>query len=420
MAAGDFMTPLLHQKSNNDLLSSTTLGERSKISHLIIHQQICKKGLFAGLNLQAMRIAIYCSPFAPQNAVAEQLLGRWLAALTESRPHFQFALLGHIPLPPAALPAHVAAITLPPYSSWPWARWQHGRKLAKWLRQWPADVFITTHPALPLPSGSSRIFLFLHTDWYPTLQQKISRPNAGPVGKNWKKAEQVWVAWPWQQALLQSKIPAPVAAVGAATLPFFQPFQWTEREAAKNELAGGAEYFLYAGPLQQQDLVMELLKALTLFKKRQRSGMQLIVQSTDGPPPANLLQKLSTYKYRHEVQLRPHAAAAHELAKLAAGSYAVVVTPSFAPGWWLLGMLQSQTAIITPHETATTQVLGEAALYVQDWQADVLAEAMMLLYKEEAQRGQLQLRGALQLPQFGGPAMAHAMWLAIEANEKGN
>ena len=61
-----------------------------------------------------------------------------------------------------------------------------------------------------------------------------------------------------------------------------EPISFEKREKVKEEYADGNEFFLHAGNINEDKNLMNLLKAFSAFKKRQRSNMQLLIIGKSG------------------------------------------------------------------------------------------------------------------------------------------
>lgn len=64
---------------------------------------------------------------------------------------------------------------------------------------------------------------------------------------------------------------------GIAVRPAFQPLPWEEKIKVKEQYTAGTEYFLYAGSFRPGKNLVNLLKAFSLFKKRQQSNWKLVL-----------------------------------------------------------------------------------------------------------------------------------------------
>ena len=217
------------------------------------------------------------------------------------------------------------------------------------------------------------------------------------------------------------------------------PLSTEEKEKVKADYAGGKEYFLAAIPAigqnaigqkesaGQKDLI-NLLKAFSLFKKRQRSNMQLILIGQPGisdrsdrgaqpgrsshGPDGELAEKLATYKYREEVHWfegRPE-----DQSRITAAAYAVLFPfGGGALGMALLSAWKAEVPVIVPAAGPLPEIAGEAALSGSPDNPTQLATQLMLLYKDEALRRDLIEKGKTRLRSFSGERPADAVWRGI-------
>jgi hypothetical protein len=155
-----------------------------------------------------------------------------------------------------------------------------------------------------------------------------------------------------------------------------------ERENLKEETAGGREYFFADVTGQGASRVMNLLKAFSLFKKRQLSNMKLVLAG------AGTIDKLDSYKYREDICLFPKGTEG-----LMEAAYAVIQTPYRSdPGIALLSAWRARTPVIMVANG--TKWDPETVLRVPADNVGDLAEALKSLYKNEGIRNELIEKGA--------------------------
>jgi hypothetical protein len=86
----------------------------------------------------------------------------------------------------------------------------------------------------------------------------------------------------------------------------YQTLTWEEKEKVKESYSAGKEYFLFSGPVNQSSNLIHLLKAFSVFKKRQKTNMQLIITCAGEIKDQQLAGSLKTYKFKNEVILWTH------------------------------------------------------------------------------------------------------------------
>jgi glycosyltransferase involved in cell wall biosynthesis len=190
------------------------------------------------------------------------------------------------------------------------------------------------------------------------------------------------------------------------------PLSFGEREAIKSAHAGGKEYFLVLlGGGGQKDR-LNLLKAFSLFKKRQRSNMQLVIIDRDPPSGRDWQKKLDTYKYREDL----HLVEPPPTTGIGAGAYALLypIIAGGSLGVPLLNAWKAGVPVIAGMGGRLGEICGEAALYGGTEDPAALAGQMMLLYKDEVRRNGLIEKGRERLDQIGEDGPWKAVWKAIQ------
>lgn len=192
----------------------------------------------------------------------------------------------------------------------------------------------------------------------------------------------------------------------------FKPLTSEERMIVKNKYTSGKEYFLYTGAIHPRKNLVNLLKAFSLFKKRQQTGMKLVIAGRvwkNDPFPA----RLKTYRYRDDVVVTGYLPD-EELASLTASAYAMVY-PSLYEGFGVpvAEAMKSGVPVITSLETAMVETAGDAALLADPASPNQIAEMMMLLYKDENLRNTLIRKGFEHCNQFNWEESATKMWACI-------
>ncbi len=205
---------------------------------------------------------------------------------------------------------------------------------------------------------------------------------------------------------------------GGAPTRFVQPalpgtlsdLPWTEAESVRTRYTGGREYFLYSGDIDEGCRLIELLKAFSLFKKRQQSNMQLVIAGPATDATDAFEEKLSSYKYRADVVLLKDPLY-EETVRLAAACYAMIYPPAgnqLPPA--LLLALQSAVALIAAGTPVNRELAGDAAAWADDSRVEEgLAEAMMLLYKDEDRKGELVQKAKARATVFNHAQMLAAL-----------
>jgi glycosyltransferase involved in cell wall biosynthesis len=184
-----------------------------------------------------------------------------------------------------------------------------------------------------------------------------------------------------------------IAVINPVIDDIFKPLDWEEKECIKEKYAEGKAYFL----CNTSSNLINLLKAFTFFKKRQKSNMLLLLA---GKADETFKKELKTYKLRDEVKLLDSPEKA-ELAKITASAYAMVYPVLYNDiALPALQALQCNVPVVISDVGALPSVFGEAALYVNPQSHEDIAQKMMLVFKDEDKANELVKAGNELLQQY--------------------
>lgn len=277
-------------------------------------------------------------------------------------------------------------------------------KLPLALKKYKIDVLICPNGICSLTTGVPQILLFQHFNFDKknssfTGLSFVRKYNSSFI----KKAKNIATVsreikdkiTDEHKTELQKVI---VSGLGAPDL--FKPIEWEEKEAIKEQLVDGFEYFIFTAGLHPAANVINVLKAFSIFKKWQKSGMKLVIVAFDNKFLQAELDKLSTYKYRKDVIIKTDLPD-EDAVKLITASYAVIHTPSsnqfISP---VLEALAGSVPIIATMGNGMREVAAEGALYVNPAKPEEIAEAMKTIFKDENLRSKLIENGKLQAAKF--------------------
>jgi glycosyltransferase involved in cell wall biosynthesis len=251
-----------------------------------------------------------------------------------------------------------------------------------------------------------KLIPFWHLWYYKLYQKKFIQ----------KAAQLVTVSeFSKQDIIHQYKINSnKIHIVGNAPRKNFVPINSANKEYAKKHYAEGCEYFLFVGGIHPRKNLLQLLKAFSLFKKRQLSSMKLLVAGKLAWQYSDIIERLKTYKYRDDVFLLDYLPEG-ELAKVTAAAYALIF-PSVFEGFGvpIIEAMQSGVPVACSNTSSMPEVAGNAALFFDPLNETDIAQQMMLLYKDETLRTQLIEQGFENAKQYSWNTSAQQLWQIIE------
>lgn len=327
----------------------------------------------------------------------EEFLFSWLDQLSKKFPQHQFMYIFDAPYKNILFPKNVTpVVTGPKASSNLRLQYWLNYRIPAILRKHKADVFVSLEGICSLRTKVPQCLLLSDLSFlnYPELLKKT---QAGFYRKFTSaflaKAKSIATVSAFSKSQLANRYKINVeeiAVIRPAIDAIFTPLDWEEKEQVKEKYADGKAYFLFSGDINQRSNLINLLKAFSFFKKRQKSNMQLLIA---GNADEAFKKALKTYKFRNEVNLLEGLHKA-ELAKITASAYAMVYPVLYDDiALPALQALQCNVPVVLSDSGALPAVFGEAALYVKPESHEDIAQQMMLVYKDENKAKELVKAG---------------------------
>ncbi len=201
-----------------------------------------------------------------------------------------------------------------------------------------------------------------------------------------------------------------IVTVHSGVRKIFQPLSLHDKEAIKNSYTEGKEYFIYAGEIHAGKNLMTLLKAFSIFKKRQQTSMKLVLAGKIDPAYRSLKKDLQSYKYRNDVVLVDDLDTI-TLVNLIGAAYGFV-NPSFIEEFPVLVIeaMKMEVPVIAIATNSMKEIAKDAILYMEDNSHTAIADRMMLLYKDERMRNELLVKGKNCEQNYNWDIVAQLLW----------
>ena len=285
------------------------------------------------------------------------------------------------------------------------------------LKKHGATHFVSETGALSLRITIPQ-FLLVNNTSFLLRRPVIPQPNDRYV-KRWfpqflNRAAGIFITENFLGQTLSEKYPSAkekTIYTGHGLERVFQPISWEAQEQFLETFSNGTAYFVAeASPVTQAN-IFSLVKAFSLFKKRQKSSMQLLLL-LKGVTIEDCIKDFHLYKYRADVKLVPFTTE-DAYATILAASYGTLYLPSqIIADNAALNALAAGSPLITFENAAALNIYGDAALYAGLSETS-LAENMMRLYKDEALRKQLIEKGLRVCAGYTWHAASDVLWQTI-------
>ncbi len=191
-----------------------------------------------------------------------------------------------------------------------------------------------------------------------------------------------------------------------------EPLSWKEREEIKEQNADGYEYFIFFGNVSQQNILLNLLKGFSHFKKWQKSNMRLLIVSDDSLPE-KFTESLKLFKYRNDVRLI-HTLPQSGLKKVIAAAYCIIYFPCYADlQLSLFEWISYNVPVITSNAEPLPELYSNAVLYVDFDNSAEIGQKLALIFKDENLRQTLFKNGIERIKHFTWDQSSALLWKSI-------
>jgi glycosyltransferase involved in cell wall biosynthesis len=190
----------------------------------------------------------------------------------------------------------------------------------------------------------------------------------------------------------------------------FQPLAIFNQQNVKEKYAESNEYFLFVGGNLPQNHLMNVLKAFSIFKKRQQSSMKLLITGSFHHKHDAVIDKINTFKYRNDVVVLDEISTA-ENASIVASAYAILLPGnSLSASNEIRTAIQCEVPMIICKTGAAEEIGGNAVSYIESAEPQVIADRLFLLYRDETYRNQLIRLAQEQAKTFSIQEVAQQVW----------
>ncbi len=300
-----------------------------------------------------------------------------------------------------------------------WLIW-YNIKIPKFLKKYKADIFIsekfcsliTKVPQILIAPDLS----FIHQPTFVNKKQRFFYKRFTPRFLLKAKTIITFSQFAKEDIIRHYKTdPDKIEVIYEGVNKDIKPVNIEGREIIKEKYAEGNEYFIYTGIISPQKNLMNLLKAFSAFKKRQRSGMQLIFAGNPGKQFKEFKDSLALYKFKKEIKLL-YGLSEQDIVKITASSYAMICPSLYETSAKnLLQSMKCEVPVITSSIGLMPEICGEAALYFNPENSKDIAEKMMQVFKDEKLRKELIEKGNIQVQKYNWKKSAALIWKNIQA-----
>lgn len=192
----------------------------------------------------------------------------------------------------------------------------------------------------------------------------------------------------------------------------FKPLPEPEKEVIRAKYSGGHPYFMFVGSLHPRKNLARLFTAFDRFKQRHANDVKLVIVGEKRWWTEPIQKAYDAMSCKDDVVFAGRLSA-EDLHLVTAAALASVYVSYFEGfGIPILEAFRCDTPVITSNVTSMPEVAQDAALLVDPFNEDAIAEAMAQVM-DEGVRKELIEKGRLRAKDFSWDHAANVIWNSI-------
>lgn len=204
--------------------------------------------------------------------------------------------------------------------------------------------------------------------------------------------------------------PAKIDVVYNGANELYTPLTEEEIVETQNLISHGAPYFVFVGAFNPRKNIVRLLLAFEQFKKTTSSKVKLIIVGEKMYGTSQMMRVLKGMEFKDEVIFSGRLQV--DSLKNVIGSALAMIFVSYYEGFGIpiLEAMKCDVPLIVSNCTSLPEVSGDAAIYVDPFNVESIAEGMVLISKDESLRKQLIVKARTQREKFSWDSTANSLY----------
>lgn len=303
-----------------------------------------------------------------------------------------------------------------PFLYYIWFEWS----IPRILKKIKADVFLSPDAYLSLKTKVPSIPVFhdLNFEHYPNdlpvLERKYYRYFFPRYAR---KATQIVTVSEFSKKDIMNlyDIPADkISVVYNGANEAFVPISDKLKEETREELTGGAPYFIFVGALHPRKNLARLFQAFDYFKEHHKTDIKLLVVGNKKFWTKEIQEAYEDMRYPDEVIFSGRMPA-DRLHRAVASALAMTYVSYFEGfGIPIIEAYRCDTPVLTSNVTSMPEVAGEAAVLVDPFSVKSIAKGLETIAFDPEKRKELIIKGRKRALDFTWQQSANQLWDVIE------
>jgi len=194
----------------------------------------------------------------------------------------------------------------------------------------------------------------------------------------------------------------------------FSTIDEPEKVKIRAKFSDSKPFFLFVGALHPRKNLTNMFLAFDKFKDGKKSDVKFVIVGEKKWWTKSIANVYENMKFKDEVIFLGRRSA-EELCQLMASSLALVYVSYFEGfGIPILEAFACGTAVITSNVTSMPEVAGDAAILVDPFSVDEIADAMEQVSSDEDFRNNLIEKANIRKDKFSWDVTANQLWKSVE------
>ena len=190
----------------------------------------------------------------------------------------------------------------------------------------------------------------------------------------------------------------------------FKPIKPAIQKLIREKYTGGKHYFFFIGALNPRKNLVNLLKAFDLFKRKDKTGTQLLIVGEKMFKTNNIFHTYENMEFKADVVFSGRLNG-YELYRAMASALALTYVSYFEGfGIPIVEAFYAEIPVITSNITSTPEVAGDAALLVDPFSPEDIALSLSKISTDEKLRQSLIEKGNKRKLEFHWQKTADNLW----------
>jgi glycosyltransferase involved in cell wall biosynthesis len=180
------------------------------------------------------------------------------------------------------------------------------------------------------------------------------------------------------------------------------------------KLTGGLPYFFFIGSLHPRKNLVNLFKAYDLFRKTDKNNVKLVITGARKWWTKDIELVFNGMSFKNDVIFTGRLDI-EEIKKILGSAEALTYVSYFEGfGIPIVEAFRCGTPVITSNRTSMPEVAGNAAIIVDPFNSNEIADAMHLIMEDKTLRDNLITKGYERAQEFTWDKAAKRLWQSIE------